>query len=146
MLDLNLHSLPGHFAEKVLIGLPPEKLAVAHVALSRMGEIQEDSESRQVEVLIMLEHLRDSVVHETHVRVQAELQRLHDEMDNVVSVKDRRAAARILRDLSALVGRRQQAYGPVPDKMAKCVRKLVTDAMGLLRDMESNSEGSSYEI
>ncbi|MGE8548324.1 MAG: hypothetical protein ACN6OC_12875 [Alcaligenes sp.] len=80
------------------------------------------------------EHRQAPWGREIHAQVQSELQQLQEKSGQAVHAKDRRAAARILRDLNALVEEIQQTYGGLPEEMVEDVRKLVNDSLSVLPD------------
>lgn len=140
VLDIYLQSLAKDQSEALLTRLRPGKLAAARGALLRIND-----GSKERLALAMLDCLRVSVEREIHARAQPELRQLHDELSQATNGPARFVASLVLRNLSILVDKNQQAYERLPGELAEQVRWLVKDSLSRIRDAVSNLDGPLNE-
>ncbi len=136
MLDTYFGSLPRFRLQEFSLVFQQEILDPARDALRR---IHDPSERRQA--LDMLYSIRRSLAREISARLEPVLRRADRALSRTVNAEDRLAASKALHELHLLVGKIENFYGWLPEKVIEDVREAVGNSLSLFRDTERNPYG-----
>ncbi|WP_394065647.1 hypothetical protein [Alcaligenes sp. WGS1538] len=139
LLHLYLNFMPQDRVQALWFALRPEKREGVEQALLSM----EDAKRQQAREALRC--VRASARRAFCARVMPELRQVEQKLAQALDAQDRRAASKVLLELSALVDEGRQSYGPLPEEVAEEVSRLVTSGLNQLRDFQDKPYGPLNE-